>query len=127
MSSPYFSGTPKSSTAVVSTANTNRDGTGTLADLLTAGSSGSLVNGVTFHATGTVADGMIRIFHYDGTNNRLIGELKVTAATPDANVEAWSGEWAPRFPLFIPATTGKLKASTHNGDTFHACTSHGDL
>jgi len=126
MSSPYFSGTPKSSTVSFGTANTNRDGSGVLADLVTAGASGSMVNGVTVRGTGTTTAGMIRVWHYDGANNRLVGELVVTAITPTASVEVWSGAWAPVFPMFIPSG-GKLKLSTHNAETFHAISSHGDL
>lgn len=126
MSSPYFSGTPKTTTVSFGTANTNRDGSGTLATLITAGASGSMVNGVVVKGTGTTTAGMIRVFHYDGSNNRLVGEVIVTAITVGAAVEAWKGVWAPEFPMFIPSG-GLLKLSTHNAETFHAVSSHGDL
>ena len=126
MSSPYLYGTPKTAIGQATVANTGLDGSGTLADVLTAGANGSIVVGVVVEAIATTTAGMVRLFHYDGTNNRLIAEVLVTAITPSGTVKAFTEAWAPPFPLVIP-TTGKLKATTHTGDDFNIIASYGDL
>lgn len=126
MSSPYAYGTPKTAIGQATVANTNLDGTGTLADVFTAGANGSMLVGVVVQAIATTTAGMVRLFHFDGTNNRLIGEVPVTAITPSGTVEAFRRTWTPDFPLVIP-TTGKLKAASHTGDDFNVIASYGDL
>ncbi|NBX74718.1 MAG: hypothetical protein EBQ89_10555, partial [Alphaproteobacteria bacterium] len=67
---PNFAGTPLAGNAQISTANTNRDGTGTLGTVVTAGASGSRIEEIVIEATGTTTAGMIRLFLNDGTNTR---------------------------------------------------------
>lgn len=126
MATPYYYGTPKTAIGQAVTANTNRDGTGTLADVFTAGANGSILIGVLIEALGDTSAGMVRLFHYDGTNNRLIAEVDVDAITVSGTVKAFTDTWAPPYPLVIP-TTGKLKASTHTGDDFNVIAIYGDL
>lgn len=76
-SSAQFAATPKIGHARISTANSNRDGTGTVATLFTAGANGSRVDSVSIKATGSTSQGMIRIFVHDGTNYRLMAEDEV--------------------------------------------------
>jgi len=122
----------------VTTANANRDGTGTIAVVATAGPAGSLIELVRVQAVGTTTAGMIRLYINDGTNTRLLKEIAVTAATPSATVQAFSAEFIPTEPLVLPtfatpALTGaytftnySLRASTENTETFNIIASGGD-
>jgi len=56
---PVFATTPRIGAASVSTANTNRDGTGTIATVFTAGASGSKIERVVVKATADPADGVV--------------------------------------------------------------------
>jgi hypothetical protein len=121
---PNFTATPRASSVAVSTANANRDGTGTIATVFTAGASGSRIESVVIVATATTTAGMIRLFLHDGTNARLFDEVPVIALTPSATIPAWSatlGNIAPlstaRYPLFLPSGWS-LRAATNNAESF---------
>lgn len=111
--------------AQISTANTNRDGSGTIADVVTAGVDGSRVNEIEVRATGTTTAGMIRLFIHNGSAYRLWREIPVGAVTPSDTVEAWSDFIIPRTPLVIP-NGYKLAAATHNAETFNVFAHGGD-
>lgn len=115
---PAFAATPRTGTGVLSTANANRDGSGTLVDLFVTGSIGSKINEIDVTATGTTTAGMIRLFLYDGTNTRLLKEIQVSAVTPSGTVPAWTGSWVPAN-LILP-TGYTIRGSTQNAETFHA-------
>ena len=75
--------------ARIAAANTAADGSGTLVTLITAGASGSRVDGVRFRSTAVFATSTAnvhRIFLSDtaGTNDRLIGEVATATATRSA-------------------------------------------
>lgn len=72
---PSFASTPRLTVSQVSTANTARDGTGTIVDCLTAGTNGTLVTQITVQANNDPADGVVTIFLNDGTNTRLFDEI----------------------------------------------------
>src|SRR3990167_7114803 len=86
---PIFVGTPKSWAAEISAANTNRDGTGTVVTLATAGANGSLIDRLHAVAEATTTAGVVRLFLHDGTIFILWRELLVPAITPSATVEVW--------------------------------------
>lgn len=116
---PNFSATPQAATAVISTANTNRDGTGTIATVLTAGASGSRIERVCVRATGTTTAGMVRLFTHDGTNARLLEEIPIAAQTPSGTAPAYGADlvFGDVRPLFLP-TGWSLRASTNNAESF---------
>ena len=120
---PNFAGTPLAGNAQISTANTNRDGTGTLGTVVTAGASGSRIEEVVIEATGTTTAGIVRLFLNDGTNTRLWREVAVTAATPSGTVLAFTAsvrnDTRPDLPLLVLPTGWSLRASTHNAETFN--------
>jgi hypothetical protein len=116
-STPNYAGTPRAGVAVIATANANRDGTGTLGTVLTAGSSGSRVDTIVVQATGTTTAGLVRLFLHDGTSARLWREVEVGAVTPSGTVAAWRSELALDPPLLLPPSWS-LRASTHNAETF---------
>lgn len=118
---PVFGKTPLQGLAQISTANANRDGTGTIADLCTAGSDGAYIERVEVKATVTTTAGMIRLYESDGTNTRLIDEVAVAAITPSATVAAFQGAFAlvaAAKPWFLPPNW-KLRVSTEKGETFN--------
>lgn len=105
----------------ISAANTNRDGTGTIVDVKTAGARGSSVSTVGIAAVGTTTVGFIRFFLHNGTAWRLLdgGEVAVSAITPSGSIAAFTATWTPaNAPLLIP-TGWKLGAATHNAETFN--------
>ncbi|MBY0523420.1 MAG: hypothetical protein K2R98_08470 [Gemmataceae bacterium] len=117
--SPIFVATPKRPQVRISTANTNRDGTGTLGTVATAGADGAYYKGVRIQAEGTTTAGVIRLYVQSAGsgNNELVIEILVTATTPSTTVAAWSYEWFPPAGIVL-AATDVFKASTHNGETF---------
>jgi hypothetical protein len=125
-SSPVYVGTPKTWQAALSAANTNRDGSGTLVDAVSGGSSGSRLDKVRIAASGTTTAGVIRLFVYDGTNTYLIKEVLVTAVTPSATVAVWEGE-VDLDGLVLPTNAWKLRASTHNAESFKVFVKGGDF
>ncbi len=123
---PAFAATPATAVAQISTANTNRDGTGTIATVLTAGASGTRIDQIDITATGTTTAGVVRLFIHDGSNGRLWREVLVTATTPSTTVAVWSTSLTD---LNLILKTGySLRAATHNAETFNvAVTAAGDL
>lgn len=112
-----YAATPRAAAAQISTANTNRDGTGTIVTVLTAGSNGSRVDDITVIATGTTTAGMVRLFVNDGTNTRLWQEIPVTAATPSGTVQAFASTLLNQA-LLLP-NGYSLRAATNNAETFN--------
>jgi hypothetical protein len=120
---PAYAVTPNTGVAQISVANTARDGTGTIAAVVTAGASGTRIDGITITATGTSTAGMIRLFVSDGTNIRLWTEVPVLAVTPSATLAAFSVQLTSNnAPALFPLTlkTGfSLRAATNNAETFN--------
>jgi len=112
-SNPQYVGTPKSPSVTISTANPNRDGSGTLVTLMTAGANGSRVDRVRIAATGTTTAGMIRFF----VDSSLILEVPVLPITPSAAVPAWAADVVFENGLVLKAGA-TLKVATHNAETF---------
>lgn len=71
---PNFPSGPRLEVAAVSVANTNRDGTGTIVDIFTAGANGSKIDRVTVKATADPADSVVMIFVHDGVSYKLFDE-----------------------------------------------------
>src|SRR5687768_13268335 len=114
---PAFAATPIIGRAQIATANTNRDGTGTMGTVATGSTNGTLINRIRIAATVTTTAGMIRLFIYDGTNTRLWLEIPVVAITPSATVAAFAYELAVS-DLVLP-NTYELRAATEKAETFN--------
>lgn len=125
-STPSFVSTPRIGMAQVSAANTNRDGTGTIVDVLTGVAAGTRVLEVTVTGTGTTTAGMVRFYLYDGTNTRLLSEVQVSAITVAASTKAFT-QSVTFDNLILPSASWKLQASTHNAETFNVFALAGDL
>jgi hypothetical protein len=125
-----YASRPRCEVGQVSTANTARDGTGTIVSIFAAGLEGSRIDQIRIHATGTTTAGMIRLFIDDGTNTRLWKEIPVIASTPGASTPAWSANVASQvdleLPLVLPATHS-LRAATNNAETFNISAIGGDF
>lgn len=84
---PIYSKVPKVSFGSVATANTAKDGTGTVVTVFTAGAEGGFVNSIVFRAKGTNVATVARVFLNNGssnttaTNNSLIHEITLPATT----------------------------------------------
>lgn len=72
---PAFAATPLIGFGAVSTANTNRDGTGTIVDVVTAGASGAKIEQLVLKATGDPADSVVTIFLDTGGGYKLYDEV----------------------------------------------------
>lgn len=126
---PIFLQTPKCWYAQVSTANTARDGTGTIATVVTGGTNGSKIDRIFVFGVGTVTAGVVRLFISDGSTTRLYYEIMVSAITPSASVQGWFGSLDCSLPgneIIIP-NGYTLKASTHNAETFNVFAFGGDF
>jgi hypothetical protein len=124
---PVYVGTPQTWQAALSAANTNRDGTGTIVDVLTAGASGTRLDEVKVQASGTTTAGVIRLYLYDGTNTYLYKEILVAAVTPSTAIEAWSAMVNLDGLVLAAGGTWKLRASTHNAEAFKVFAKGGNL
>lgn len=100
-SSPAFASTPVIGATTVSTANTARDGTGTVATVLTAGSSGTQIREIDLKGLGTTAAGLIVLYAYNGTTFTPLTEVAVTAITASTTTASYAS--SVRFDnLFLP-------------------------
>lgn len=117
---PNYAASPSNGAlAQISTANTARDGTGTLGTVFTAGASGGRVDKLLIQATGTTTAGMVRLFIDNGAGAiRLVKEVPVLAITPSATLPAWQAEVPFDIGLELQANA-ILKASTHNAEAFN--------
>ena len=115
--SAQYASTVQSAQGQVSVANTNRNGTGTIVTIFTAGSSGSRIDDIYITATATTTAGVVRLFLNDGTNTYLWKEILVSATTPSTTVAVWS--YALLSQALVIKTGWSLRASTNNAETFN--------
>ena len=141
--SAQYTKNARQASVAISTANTNRDGTGTMTILWTAPAfvdatnpGGSRIERILVQATGTTTAGMVRLFvSNDATANTaantfLYEEVPITAATPSTTVQAYSVAlqavtYQTLFPIMIgPGCT--LRVSTANAESFVVTAMGGD-
>lgn len=115
--SAQYASTVRAAAAQVTTANTNRNGTGAIVTVFTAGSSGSRIDDISIDATGTTTAGVVRLFLNDGSTSYLWQEILVTAVTPSTTQAVWSYTLL-NLALVIPSGWS-LRASTNNAETFN--------
>src|SRR6266446_6240121 len=75
--------TPNTTGVLLNTANTNRDGTGTLSSAITVGANGCLLLSVFFQAITTTVAGTLRLFisNDGGTTKTMLGEVSTEGMT----------------------------------------------
>lgn len=141
--SAQYTKNARQASATINTANTNRDGTGTMQILWTAPAyvsdiypGGSRIERVVIQATGTTTAGMVRLFVSSDSaantaaNTFLYEEVAVTAATPSTTVSAFSAvlqavTYQTLFPIILgPGCT--LRAATANAESFVVTVMGGD-
>ena len=118
---PIYVGSSCLTMVQIATANTNRDGTGTMGTVLTGDADGTLVDMIRICAAGTVTNGVVRFFLStdSGTTKRLLDEIIVSATTPSVTVKVFTAEWLPSRPLVLASASQILYASTHNAEAFN--------
>lgn len=125
---PTFYAAPRAQATLISTANTARDGSGTLGTCFTAGASGSKVERIIVQATGTTTNGMVRLYLHNGTAAFLWREIAVSAITPGATTQAFRDEVdgsRPENVLLLPSGWS-LRAAPHNAESFNVHVIGGD-
>ena len=138
---PAYAAAPVVGVANISTANTARDGTGTITQLVVGRVPGTRIERIEYRATVTTTAGMVRIFKKDsgltlsadGTVSsysagtwRLIKELTVSAVTVGANTEAANGSWAPTGGIAL-GPFEQLGVSTHAAEAINVIAYGGHL
>jgi hypothetical protein len=124
---PIFTLTPVIGCVEISTANTGRDGSGTLGTVITGSTNGTRVNRITIQAIETTTAGMIRLFINTGAAILLWKEIPVTAITGSATVIEYTytlellGERALNLPSGY-----SLDASTEVAESFNVIAEGGN-
>jgi hypothetical protein len=120
---PQFASSINSAAVAVATANANRDGTGVIATLFTAGVAGSRIDEISVKATVTTTAGMLRFFLHDGVNFFLWRELLVGAVVPSGTVASFEAVLGNLGLLIEPGWT--LRVSTQNAENFNVMVTKG--
>lgn len=112
----------------ISTANTNRDGTGTIGTLLTAVAAGTKVSEIVVQALVTTTAGAVRLYHSSdgGSTWTMFDEFIIQAVTVGASTAAYRAR-RTYDNLVLVGTSAKLGASTHNAESFEVYALAGDL
>ncbi len=113
-----YAATARTAVGQVTTANTARNGTGTIATIFTGGTSGSRIDDISIVATGTTTAGVVRLFLNDGTTSYLWQEILVSAITPSTTVQVFSFTLLNQA-LILASSSWSLRASTNNAETFN--------
>jgi len=113
-----YAATARTAVGQVTTANTNRNGTGTIATIFTGGTNGSRIDDISIVATGTTTAGVVRLFLNDGTTSYLWQEILVSAITPSTTVQVFSFTLLNQA-LILASSSWSLRASTNNSETFN--------
>lgn len=110
-STPAFASTARIGFGSVSTANTNRDGTGTIVDILTGVTAGTRIDRLVLQATGDPADSVVTLFIHDGTSYRLFDEVDLgNPAAASTTVSGYRFEKAYNN-LVLPSSSFKFAAA----------------
>lgn len=126
--SPIFVGTPVIWAGKLDTANTNRDGTGTIVTLGSAGASGSRIDEIVVKADADPADCTVVFYLYDGSTYYVFDEWDIgNPAAGSATVASYresrlyenlvlpSG-WSLRASITAGLTAGKMHVTAFGGD-----------
>lgn len=123
---PAFAVTPRIASVNIATANTNRDGTGTVATLITGASTGTRIAEIVIKARVTTTAGQVRVFLHDGTNFFAFDEISVAAATVSASVQSVRVSTA-YANLVLPNASWSIRVSTHNAESIDVTALGADL
>lgn len=118
---PIFIGTPRIASAEV-TAASNRDGTGTIYQLLVPGTNGSRIEKINCVLAGTLSSAStamaVRVFVCDsvGSNPRIFRESLIGATTPSATVVGGNATFTFACGLVV-GTNSTIYVGQSTGDT----------
>jgi hypothetical protein len=128
-SAPAFTATPRLAVAAVTTANTGRDGTGTIATVITGVAAGTRIDRIRIVATADPADSIVNLFLHDGTTAWFfdsfdIGNPAAASTTVDpfmaektyANLILPSASWSVRASITVTLTSGQINCYAFGGD-----------
>lgn len=124
---PIFVQTVKNASGSTSTANTGRDGSGTISTLLTAGSNGSKVFTIIVNFEVTTTAGTVRLYVSSdaGSTWDMFEEIAVPANTVSASNPAF--RWERSYEnLVLLATNGKIGFAPHNAEAVTVVAFYGD-
>lgn len=122
MASPLFVQSKPKTRLAFSTANTNRDGTGTLGTLATGTAGGARVSSflLTCQTAAPVED-IIRLFSYNGSAYSLLAEWVITPQAASATRAGFRMSFAvPAESRDLATTSDLLKLGTHIGNSYQA-------
>lgn len=108
---PNFTSTPRVGVGSVSATNTNRDGTGTIVDIITGASTGTKINEVVIKSTGRPADSIVTLYLNDGTTNWLFDEIDLGAPAASSATATAYRTTATYSNLVLPNASWKLRAA----------------
>ncbi len=122
MGAPKYPQSFQTASAHISTANTARDGSGTITTLITGIAAGTAVQRLRLAATGATTDNVIRLWKNDGSY-RLLDEIRVNAITPTAPLLVWRTvyKYPPGEELILNGTGESMRLSTNNAEGYDAC------
>jgi len=118
---PIFVGTPRIASVEV-TAASNRDGTGTIYQLLVPGTNGSRIEKINCILSGTLSSAStamaVRVFICDavGVNPRIFRETVIASTTPSATVVGGNATFTFAGGLVI-GTSSTIYVGQSSGDT----------
>lgn len=113
----------------MSTANTGRDGTGTIATIITGVTAGTRVDRVVAVATADPADSIVTLFLHDGSTAWYFDSIDLgnpsagsTTVDPYRTERAYdglilpSGSWSLRAAITVALTSGVVNIFAFGGD-----------
>lgn len=127
---PIFTLTPKIGVALITTANTTRDGTGTMGTVITGGANGTRISRITIQSLGTNTDGVIRLYIGDDAGTPVISlwkEILAPATTGSVTVLEFSSSISLTGESALVLPSGyTLRASTHIAEPYNVIAEGGD-
>lgn len=124
---PAFAATPRIASVNIATANTNRDGTGTIATLITGVAAGTRIAEIVCKARGTTTAGMVRVFLHDGTTFFLFDEIAIAAVASPGASTATTRTSNSYTNLVLPNASWSVRVSTHNAESIDVSALGADL
>jgi hypothetical protein len=124
--SPAFAATPRLASVNIATANTNRDGSGTVATLITGASTGTRIAEIVIKARVATTAGQVRVFLYDGTTHYAFDEIAVAAASVSASVQGTRVSTTYNN-LILPSASWSVRVSTNNAESIDVTALGADL
>jgi hypothetical protein len=126
---PSFIATPRIGVGTVSVANTNRDGTGTIVDVITGAATGTRILEVVLKATNDPADCTLTLFLNDGSTSHIFDEIDLGNPAPGSttlpsyrgivaynNLVLPSASWKLQAAITVAPTGGTVKVIAFGGD-----------